>query len=317
MLFKHKALLVFALMGLACILIYIFYGLTPDNWDYNFPRRIKIMLAVLVVSLAIGSSSLVFQTITANHILTPSIMGLDSLYLFLLTFVVFAFGSGELVLMSDLPSFLLSMTLMTGLSMGLFALLFRGQDDNVYFLVLAGLIFGTVFSGLSTFMQVLIDPNEFAVLEGKLFASFNRINVDLLWVAVGIVTVCMVLWVRDFKYLDVLTLGRSHAINLGVNYSMLVLRSWAYIALMTATATVLVGPITFLGILVISLARMVFKSFRHKVLALGSFLVCVFILSFGMLVTERFFSFKTPLSVIINFVGGIYFIYLLLRMKRI
>ena len=119
-------------------------------------------------------------------------------------------------------------------------------------------------------MQVLIDPSEFAILEGRLFASFNRINEELLFTA-GLVIAATVIWlVCDLRKLDVLTLGRSTAITLGVNYKWVVLRSLMIVSILASASTVLVGPVTFLGILIVSIARFIFPTYRHIVLMPGT-----------------------------------------------
>ncbi len=313
---NRRLLLLFAGISIVLAGVYIFWGLDAANWDFSLPRRVKKVLAVLLVAYAVGHSTLVFQTITVNRILTPSIMGLDSLYMFFQTTVVFVFGSHQLSLMNDIPSFLLTIALMLGAALLLFLVMFRGAERNVYFLVLVGMIFGTFFAGLSSFMQMLIDPNEYSVLQGKMFASFNKVNTDLLWISLGIAGVVLGASLFDFRKLDVLALGRNHAINLGVNYSALVLRSLVVVAVLTSVATVLVGPVSFLGILVISITHSLFKTHRHAILLAGVCLVSMAVLLLGMLVTERWMNFSVPLSVIVNFVGGIYFIVLLLKENK-
>jgi len=304
-------------VSLALILYYIFDSVTAETWDYNISRRLKIVFAIILVSVAVGVSAVVFQTITGNYILTPSIMGLDNLYIFLQTLVIFFLGSGQLVMMNSSFHFVLTLIFMVCVSTGIFFVMFKVQGSNIYFIVLVGIVFGVAFEGLASFMQVLIDPSEFAVLEGKMFASFNRINVELLGIT-AVVVIAALLWLmRDFRNLDVLTLGRSQAITLGVNYKKVVLKSLVVVAILTSASTVLVGPVTFLGILIVSLARFLFPTYRHFILVPATVLVSLCILVFGMLITERVLNFTVPLSVIINFAGGIYFIYLMLKMKRI
>ncbi|MCG0056936.1 iron chelate uptake ABC transporter family permease subunit, partial [Escherichia coli] len=65
----------------------------------------------------------------------------------------------------------------------IYQIMFKGEGRNIFFLLLIGIVFGTLFSSLSSFMQMLIDPNEFQVVQDKMFASFNNINTDLLWLA--------------------------------------------------------------------------------------------------------------------------------------
>ena len=340
---RRRAFPAFLILGLLCVglaLVYVFQGMTPETCDFNMARRIPIVIALVLVGTAVGLSSVVFQTITTNYILTPSVMGLDNLYVLLQTLVLYFVGSTQLTTMQSPLCFMGALLLMVCVSTGIFFYMFRGQNGgNFYFVVLVGMIFGITFGGLSNFMQVLIDPSEFAILEGRLFASFNRINEELLFTAGGVgvalhvgvtaqanaaVTVCglviaaTVIWlVCDLRKLDVLTLGRSTAITLGVNYKWVVLRSLMIVSILASASTVLVGPVTFLGILIVSIARFIFPTYRHIVLMPGTALVGVAALTFGMLLTERWLNFSVPLSVIINFVGGVYFIYLIMKIKRI
>lgn len=60
--------------------------------DYVLPSRLRKLAAILLVGAAIGVSSLVFQSITENHLLTPSVIGLDAVYLFIQTIIIFMFG---------------------------------------------------------------------------------------------------------------------------------------------------------------------------------------------------------------------------------
>lgn len=296
--------------------IFLLWGLTEKNIHYYLPRRFLRVGAILLVSYCIGSSSVVFQTITNNHILTPSVMGLDSLYMFIQTVVVFFFGSRQIAMMTGQVNFLISVGAMVFASWLLFFLLFKGEGKNVYFLVLAGMILGSLFSGLSTFMQVLLDPNEFLILQGKMFASFSNINSDLFGLCVLIVGICIILTIKDYSSLDVLSLGVDHGINLGLSYKGLVLRNLMVVSVLISVSTVLVGPITFLGILLVSLARQLVPTYKHsKLILVSTLLGCNFLLG-GLLMIERVFEYETTISVVINFVGGIYFIYLMLKESK-
>ena len=165
MLIKRKIILL-AILSAILIAILIGINLTPDNWKYFLSRRIPKVIATMLTAGAIAFSSMVFQTITNNRILTPSVLGLDSLYLLIQTMIIFLFGQSSIVFANNNYSFIISVSLMVIFSMILFkALLNKG--NNIFFLLLTGLIFGTLFSSISTFMQVLIDPNEFLVIQDK------------------------------------------------------------------------------------------------------------------------------------------------------
>lgn len=307
---KVIILLIIAIIG---IIIYMSYGLKSSNIGYFIPLRGTKIIAILVVSYCIGYSSVVFQTITGNKILTPSVMGLDSLYLFVQTLVVFFFQSRNLTLLGGNTNFIISVLVMVLFSMLLYMMLFKGEQKNIYSLLLAGMICGTLFGGMANFMQVLLDPNEFAVLQGKMFASFSNVNESLIIVSIIICVICFMLTIKDLKTLDVLSIGADNAINLGVNYKRIIQKNLAIVAILIAVSTALVGPITFLGILVVSLARQVTKTYKHNYLIIASSLIGIIFLVYGLFIIEQLLKLETTLSVIINFIGGVYFIYFIIK----
>lgn len=308
---KTKTVLL-GIISIVLILLFLFTNL-GSNISYILPRRTLKIIAIVLTGAAIAFSTVIFQTITNNRILTPSILGLDSLYLLTQTVLVFAFGSTTLSLMGKQVNFFLSVSLMVLFAGILYKVLFQGEGRNIYFLLLIGLIFGTFFQSLTSFMQVLIDPNEFLIVQDKMFASFNNVNTDILIIAIIIIIITTLYFLKLYKYLDVLSLGREQAINLGVDYDYVVKRLLVVVAILISVATALVGPITFLGLLVVNVAHEFLKTYRHSYLIIGSIFISIIALVGGQLLVERVFTFQTTLSVIINFIGGVYFIYLLLK----
>ena len=179
------------------------------------------------------------------------------------------------------------------------------------------MICGTFFRSLSSFMQMVIDPNEYLVLQNKLFASFNNVNVDILFLSIILVLLMIPFVWDDIKYYDVMSLGKDQAINLGVDYDNLMKKSFIIIAILIAISTSLVGPLTFLGILVANITREMMKTYKHSYLVTVSILVSIFTLVFGQVLMERILHLSTPVSVVINMIGGIYFMYLLYKESRI
>lgn len=306
------------LLGAAvCVLVatYLLIDL-GGSWDYAFPRRIKKILAILLTGSAIAYSTVIFQTITHNRILTPSIIGLDSLYMLLQTFIVFSLGSLALTAMNQEMHFLLSASLMVLFAGVLYKLLFRSEGRHIYFLLLVGVIFGTLFGSLSSFMQMLIDPNEFQVVQDRMFASMNSISGSLLLLAGTAFVIVFLYSLRYVKYLDVLSLGREHAVNLGLDVHKLLKRLLMIVAVLTSIATALVGPITFLGLIVANVAYAFIRDYRHRFTIPVAVLFGIIALVGGQLLVERVFAFTTTLSVIINMAGGLYFIFLLIKENR-
>ena len=309
-----KMILLASFAVLFCSL-YLFQGLN-GSYDYALPRRGIKVLAMVITGVAIAYSTVIFQTITHNRILTPSIMGLDSLYLLLQTVMIFFLGSGHVTIVNKHVNFILSVGTMVLFALILYQFLFKSGKRPIYFLLLVGIIVGTFFGSISTFLQVLIDPNEFMLVQDKMFASFNNVSGDLVWWALAIVVICLFIGMRRVNELDVLSLGRDTAINLGVPYNSVVKLMLILSSVLIAVSTALVGPITFFGLIVANLSYQYFNTYKHSVLIAGAAVMSIVALVGGQWIVERVFTFSTTLSVIINFVGGIYFIYLLLKESR-
>ncbi|MEC2292863.1 iron chelate uptake ABC transporter family permease subunit [Bacillus licheniformis] len=313
---RHKQkMLVLIVIAAVCIGLFLFYGL-PSVWEYALPRRFAKVFAIIIVGTAIGYSSMIFQTITNNRILTPSILGLDSLYVLLQTGIIFFFGAAKLADLGKNGNFLLSTGLMVCFSFVLFFLMFRRGGRHIFLLLLVGIVFGTLFRSLSSFMQMLIDPNEFQVVQNKMFASFNNLNTDILVLASLVILAILVYAWRFNPYFDVISLGRDQAVNLGIDYDRTVKKMLIVVAVLVSVSTALVGPITFLGLLVVNVAREVFKTYKHSVLIPGAVLFSIIALVGGQFIVEKLFGLTVTLVVIIDFIGGIYFIYLLLKERK-
>lgn len=318
--FDKKAVVIILIL-LAAFLIFsamfLFIGINSKNISFFLPKRFIKVATIILVSYCVSYSSVSFQTITNNRLLTPSVIGLDALYMFIQTLIVMFIGTGTISMMTGYTNFIISVIIMVLSSCLLFLALFKKENTNIYFLILVGIIIGTLFNGMATFMQVIMDPNEFSNLQDKMFASFNNINESLLGISAVIVILCIIFTIKDNSKLDVISLGQDHAVNLGVNYHKFVLKSLIIISILISVSTALVGPIIFLGILVVSVSRKLHDTYKHKYRIVITFLFSTVILIAALLFTERVIKFSTTISVIINFVGGILFIYMILKEKRV
>lgn len=313
MMTKNQKIGILVISSIVLIILFIIPGLTSDNYGYLLSRRLPKIVAIIITAVAIALSSTIFQTITNNRILTPSVLGLDSLYMLIQTTVVFVMGSTSTIVLNKNLNFLVTVGLMLIFSGILYKFLFKNENNNIMILLLVGLILGTLFQSLSSFMQMMIDPNEFLHIQDKMFASFNNINTNILILATVIVCGVAIYSFRYMKVLDVLSLGKDQTINLGIDHDKVVKRMLFMVSILVSISTALVGPITFLGLLVVNLAREYLNTFEHKYLMITSSLMGIVALVGGQLLVERVFNFGTPISVIINLVGGVYFIYLLLK----
>ncbi len=316
-----KRLLILLGILLLLILMYLFYGLKASTANYVLSRRIPQLLAMTITGAAIASSALLFQTITNNRILTPSILGLDSLYVLIQTGAMFIplliWGREASIMQGSLPDFIISIAIMVVFSVTILGSLLKLLKGNLPKLLLSGMILGMLFQSVSSFLQVIMDPNEYLLLQSKLFASFNNISTELVLPSAVVMVLVIALVYRRAPELDVMNLGKDHAVGLGVNYDSLVRFGIMASAVLVAVSTALVGPITFLGILVSNLAREMIPNYRHRYLLPASMMIGAGTLILGQFLTGTLLKIETPVSVIINFIGGIYFIYLLFKGSKL
>lgn len=286
-----------------------------DNWGFVLPFRGAKVLAMALVGCAVAVSTVLFQTVTYNHILSPSIMGFDALFILIQTTLVFFLGASQAAAISAPVRFLLEVGLMAGFGVVLYRWVFARAGGSIHLVILVGLVFGVLFRSIAAFMQRVFDPNEFAALQDMLFASFNSFDRELLGVAAVIVLAALLVIWRIRHTFDVLALGYATSINLGLDQRRLVALILLLITVLVSVSTALVGPVTFFGLLVASLAYQLTGTYQHRwnlPFATGVAILC---LIGGQMIVERVFSFSTSLSIIVEFVGGIVFIILLVRGK--
>lgn len=275
----RKKILILAFLTLIMALVFVFAGL-KDFDEYALKNRFLQIAAIVIVAICIAISTVIFQTLCNNKILTPAIIGLDSLYMLLQSALVFSLGSANLSVYRNDINFLITLACMVVFSLGLYKILFS-SDKSIYLIMLLGLIFGTLFSTLSSFFEILIDPDEFMIIQGRMFASFDNVAFDVLALAY-IVTLLSFIWIfRYMKFLDPLSLGKDLSINLGINYQKISKHLMIIIAILTSISTALVGPITFLGLLVVNITYELFKTAKHSILLLACILISILALLGG------------------------------------
>ncbi|KAF1301226.1 MULTISPECIES: iron chelate uptake ABC transporter family permease subunit [Enterococcus] len=303
---KNKMVWLFLIL-LVLILFYLTYQ-TYGNWAFALRLRGKKITAFLLVAVVSSISTIVFQTLTRNQFLTPGILGLDNLYVMIQTLLFFFVGGVTMLSQETTSLFLVNIGIMAVLSVLFIGFFMDKHSGELFLLLMVGMIAGTFFSSISSFLQVIMDPNEYDLLQGRLFASFSNVPSQHLLMAAVLIFGCSLFFWLVSPELDVLHLGRDHAVNLGI--SLAAFQKWCLlgVAVMTGTATALVGPTIFLGFIVATLSYQVFQTFHHRQLFIGGFLIGSILLIGGQFLVEQVFQWTTTISTIIQFIGGIFFI---------
>ena len=284
---------------------------------YAMKIRTPKLIVMILTAFAIGGASIVFQSVINNRIVTPCLLGMNSLYTLIHTAVVFFAGSSSILAANANLSFAADLIIMGVTATLIYSYFFKKTKHNVLYVLLIGTVLTSLFSSIQTTLTRVMDPNEYDNLLNTLVASFSNINTEIIIFSVIVLGVVIAFLGKDLSVLNVLTLGKNQAINLGVNYDRSVRRLLLGVTLFIAVATAMVGPISFLGLILANLSRQLLKTYKHSFLMLGSALFGIIVLVGGQLIVEQVFTYSVPISVFITVGGGIYFLYLLLTRRSV
>lgn len=310
----------FALVGLVIVVaatLVLTYDIPMDPSRRGYwiavELRVVTVATIAIVACCQGVATVLFHTATGNRILTPSIMGFDALYVVMQTALVFFFGGAALAATDGLGKVALQSLLMIGFATLLYGWLFGGKRGDLHIMLLIGIVFGVGFASLSTVMQRLLTPSDFDLLSAKLFGNISNSNVEYLpWAALIIAVVLFFVW-RARHRLDVLALGRETSTNLGIAYKREVILLLVLVAVLISISTTMVGPMTFFGFIVATLAYQLAGSSKHRIVLPFAALLGMATLLVAYFVLKHVFYAAGMLTVIIEFAGGLFFIIYLLR----
>ncbi|WP_295628346.1 iron chelate uptake ABC transporter family permease subunit [uncultured Corynebacterium sp.] len=306
----------------------LFFAFMNLAWDNPMPfgsrgfwliaeMRVSNLVVMIVVAFCQAMATVAFQTVTHNRILTPSIMGFESLYVVIQTAAVFFIGAAGVVAITGTPQFLAQVAVMVVFSAILYGWLFAGRLGNLQIMLLVGIILGGGMGALSTFMQRMLTPSEFDVLTARLIGSIANADTTYLLVSLPLIAVAGgVLWLRSTK-LNVLGLGRDTAMNLGVDHKKDTIIVLVMVSVLMAVSTALVGPMTFLGFLVAMIAYQLADTYDHRHVFPMAWLIGFVVLSGAYFVLKNFFYAEGSVGIIIEVVGGSFFLFYILRKGRL
>ena len=275
-------------------------------------RRANSVLVMAIVALCQGMATVAFHTVTGNRIITPSIMGFEALYVAIHTSTVYFFGAAGLINARTLDMFILQLVIMVGFTLLLYSWLLTGEN-NMHAMLLIGVVIGGGLASLSTFMQRMLAPSEFDVLTARLFGSVNNADPEYFPLAIPLALGAALLLYVHSRTLNVLALGREPAVNLGVNHRAHAIYVLVLVSVLMAISTALVGPMTFLGFLVATLAYQFADTYDHRYIFPMATLIGFVVLTGSYFVMNHIFYAQGIVSIIIELVGGLVFLAVILR----
>lgn len=280
-------------------------------------RRMNAVIAIAIVAVAQAVATVAFQTVTNNRIITPSIMGFESLYVAIHTSTVFFLGGSGLVEARTMTTYIIQLVLMVGFALLLYSWLLTGKNANMHAMLLVGIVIGAGLGSVSTFMQRLLTPSDFDLLTARLFGSVNNAEQEYFPISIVLVTVAAGGLLLMSRTLNVLALGPDTTTNLGINHRGKSIVVLILVAVLMSVSTALVGPMAFLGFLVATLAYQFAGTSDHRYVFPMAIATAFLVLAGAYFVMNHIFYAQGVVSIIIELVGGSVFLYVILRKGRL
>lgn len=289
---------------------------TPGWWRISQMRFTNITV-MLVVAFCQAMATVSFQTVTNNRIITPSIMGFESLYVAVQTAAVYFLGVAGVVALQGVAQFGLQVALMVCFSLLLYGWLLSGKYGNLQIMLLIGIIIGGGLGSVSAFMQRLLSPSEFDVLLARLFGSIANADPAYYPLALPLVGIAGVLLVVRSHRLNLVALGRDTTVCLGLNHRRETMIVLLLVSVLMAVSTALVGPMTFFGFLTATLAYQFAGTHDHRYVLPVAALTAFVVLAGAYFVMKNVFYAQGVVSIIIELVGGSIFLFVIVRKGRL
>ena len=286
--------------------------------NFILQRRFLKLLVMVIVSCAIPISTISFQTVVQNRFLTPGVLGIESLFVFIQSGLYYF----ESLVGVKVEQSVIIYSVTIAIQIGLLLLLMNASKGmmltNFKVVLLLTMAFSMLLRNASTFLQVLMDPNEFDKLQSSLYPSFQKMNAQpmMIGVAIGLFVLLMMVFYRIRHQLDALHLGVDGAKMLGINTKRLSNVVIVVVIIMTSLSTILVGPLQFLGFMIANLTYQLTKEYKHSVLWLFSAVLGLVIVLAAQLIVERIFLLTIPISVFIEGIGGVLYLILLVKGEK-
>lgn len=314
-------LVVLVLVSIGSTLGILMWGnkATPGTraFDLILEMRSSSLIVIAVVAFCQAFATVSFQTATGNRIITPSIMGFEALYTVIQTATVFFLGAAGLTFFAGGAQFFIQAGAMVLFATLLYTWLLSGRLGSIHIMLLVGVVIGGGLGSLSSFMQRVMDPNEFDLLTARLFGNIGNADTDNLRYVIPIVAVTgLVIWLRA-RRMNLVALGADVTNNLGLRHRREVMLSLFLVAVLMSMTTSLIGPMTFLGFLVATLAYSATDTYDHRLVLPVAFLIGYAILSTAYFVLRHVFYAQGAVTVIIELVGGIVFLFVVMRKGRL
>ena len=289
---ERQHVLAFALAGgvllLMAVVVALSFGRDAHGWTWAsgalledlMPWRWPRIMAALFAGVMLAVAGCIIQRLTGNPMASPEVLGISS-----------------------------------GAAFGVVLMLFLVPGNAFGWLLPAGMALSTAFTMLLMMLQASGDPRMAQVLTWISGSTYNATDAQV-WRTGIVMVILLAITPLCRRWLTILPLGGDTARAVGMALTPTRIALLLLAACLTATATMTIGPLSFVGLMAPHIARMMGfrRTMPHIVIsALVGGLLLVFADWCGRMVL---FPFQIPAGLLSTFIGAPYFIYLLRKQSR-
>lgn len=249
----------------------ILTGKIKSGTSYHIIHDIRLprIIAAIVLGGALSLSGMLLQTFFQNPIAGPFVLGISSgakLSVALTMIILLKNGTTISSMGMVLSAFIGAM-----IAMG-FVMLLSLKIQNMSVLVICGILIGYICSAITDFVVTFAQDSNIVNLHNWSMGSFSGMNFEHVKIMSIIALICLVAAIFMSKPIGAYLLGENYARNMGVNIKCLRIMLILLSSILAATVTAFAGPISFVGIAVPHLIKMIFKTAKPLVLIPACFM---------------------------------------------
>lgn len=270
-----------------------------------FRIRLPRIIMAAAAGAGLSAAGAAFQSMFANPLATPDTLGTSN---------GASFGAALAILLGAGTAGIQVSALFSGLLAIALVFLVSGvsrRNVSILTVVLSGMVISSLFSALVSFVKFVADPNDvLPVITYWLMGSLSSINLKSLYTGLPLIAIgTFILYLIRYR-MNVISLSKEEAVSLGVNLPVVRTVVIVSAALITASVTAMCGVISWIGLLIPHISRMLVGNDNSRVIPCsivcgGLFLVVIDTLARTLTVSE------IPVSILTSIVGAPVFILLL------
>ena len=275
-----------------------------EQWRIFLISRLPRLLAILCTGIGMSVAGLIMQQLCMNKFVSPTTGAtISSAQLGILIALLFMPGS---TLWSRAVFAFAAAVLGTWIFVWFIQ---RIQFKDVVMVPLVGIMFGNVISGVTNFLAYKYEMTQ--ALSTWLVGHFSLVlrgRYELVYLAVPLVILAFVF----ANHFNIVGMGRDFSKNLGVHYNLVLFLGLSIAAMITAAVVVVVGSISYIGLIVPNVVAM-FKGDKIRGTLVDTALFgAIFVLGCDMLARVVIAPYELPIELIVGIIGSVIFIGLLL-----